>query len=74
MTRVRLRDTTTGEERDVSFPVMEELFWTDGDFGCDCNRALVFAWAGGEHADVDDVTCGEGRFEIVAAPWMEATG
>lgn len=37
--------------------------WADGNYGCDCNRALFFARAGGE-PDPDEYPCGETRFYV----------
>jgi hypothetical protein len=41
--------------------------WTDGNFGCDCNRAMEFARAGGateEEAWDAEVECGETAFSV----------
>lgn len=38
--------------------------WEEGNYGCDCNRARFFAKAAGE--DYCDITCGTGKYEIVA--------
>lgn len=38
--------------------------WTEGNFGCDCNRALFFARAAGE-ADPESGMCGDAeRFKL----------
>lgn len=39
-----------------------DYVWPDGNYGCDCNRALFFARAGGEE-DID-IECGEERFSV----------
>jgi hypothetical protein len=36
--------------------------WTDGNYGCDCNRALFFAYAAGE--EDPDVACDEGGYSV----------
>ena len=37
-------------------------WWTEGNFGCDCNRALEFMRAGDE--EECDESCGESRFSV----------
>lgn len=39
-----------------------EYLWSEGNFGCDCNRALFFARAVGE--DDPDRECGDTEFSI----------
>ena len=41
------------------------FFWTEGNFGCDCNRQLEFERAGSEPED-DDPTCGDDRYELIS--------
>lgn len=38
-------------------------WWTEGNGGCDCNRALFFARAAGEELETDPI-CGEERYRI----------
>lgn len=64
---VALTDTRTGVTREFPFtgsadPGAVEFHWSEGNYGCDCNRALFFARAGGEPADPGDFPCGEGRY------------
>jgi hypothetical protein len=66
---VTILDTETGETRESTYP--STLFWwSDGNGGCDCNRALLF----GEEVDsehrrklgIDDDNClGSRRFLAV---------
>lgn len=80
--RVQIIDTKTGEVRwahvewDWFKPDgRDDLhWWTDGNFGCDCNRSLEFERAGGGcpdvDDDVDDVPCsagGSNRFRVTHA-------
>lgn len=70
---VTIRNNKTGEYRvyyddgDYIFTTpygeedMEHL-WTDGNYGCDCNRAILFARANGEEAP--DRKCGESDYTI----------
>lgn len=65
---VQMRDNLTGEERLVPMEMEwhdSSLFWwTDGNFGCDCNRGIVFA---GDDDAADDVPCGDTRFTAIKA-------
>lgn len=40
-----------------------EFFWTEGNFGCDCNRALLVHRALDED-EPDDPPCTDGRFSL----------
>lgn len=41
-----------------------EYLWSEGNFGCDCNRALFFARAVDEDPDDDETPCGSTAFRI----------
>lgn len=43
------------------------FWWTEGNMGCDCNRAILC----GEDLDNDDPPCGESRYSVLAV--VEAT-
>ena len=48
-----ITDTTTGETREYDFPELDwmehsDYLWSDGNFGCDCNRSSWFWQAGDE--------------------------
>lgn len=45
--------------------------WTDGNFGCDCNRALFFARAGKEPDP--EIKCGH-TYRVVAPRWLTDEG
>jgi len=79
-----LRRRSTGEERvytDDWYPFLPTtkddllrgvLFqWTEGNFSCNCNRALFWARTGGE-PEPDDTTCdmGDDGFDIVEPGWL----
>lgn len=58
------RDTKTGREATdsirVCYDASNDVYWlTEGNFGCDCNRAAVLG--------IEDYPCGYGRFELVRA-------
>lgn len=38
--------------------------WTDGNYGCDCNRELFFLRAGNEEDTATDIRCGEERYAV----------
>lgn len=65
---VYITDTTTGEERLHRYEIpspwgeADEFMWSDGNYSCDCNRALFFAWAGDEGEP--DIECGDWRFRV----------
>lgn len=75
----RLRRVSDGLERDYTFTSLNEeddgemtlegresYAWAEGNYSCDCNRALFFAQAGGEAED-DDRPCGDyERFELLS--------
>lgn len=78
---VLIEDTETGEQRTYvhDFPTfdwtMEDwsdegcdtFLWSEGQKGCDCNRALCFGWAAGEPNR--DRACGSERYYIrITAP------
>ena len=41
------------------------FLWTDGNFGCDCNRSDFFAQANGEPDPEIDIDCGDGKRFLV---------
>lgn len=65
---VTIRDRRTGVERiyrDI-WPYDEEgleFMWSEGNYGCDCNRAIFFARAGGE-SPPDHVGCSDENFAV----------
>jgi hypothetical protein len=68
---VEIKDTGTGETRryrDESFEPDDasEFMWTEGNYSCDCNRSLFFAWAANE-ADPEPADCGGTRYLAIRA-------
>src|SRR5687768_13069390 len=67
-----IRLNATGEVRayPMSFPLdweedtPSDFMWTDGNYACDCNRALFFGYATGDEMDDDDTPCGEGAYAV----------
>lgn len=60
-------DNATGESRECEMEIewhdASEFWWTEGNFGCDCNRMLTFERAGGREPDEDEVQCVYPGFE-----------
>lgn len=72
MQRAAIRNNATGEVRVRDYPELQwsdgsEWWWTEGNFGCDCNREWEFQRAGGEE-ESDDPECGESRYSLI---WLE---
>lgn len=54
-----LSDPSTGERVEYRFPwETSEYEWTEGNYGCDCNRRLFMARAAGR-PEPDANPCGE---------------
>ena len=77
---VHIRNNATGETRIYrdDFSGSDEPFdvwqWTDGNYGCDCNRSLFFMRAGGESPSVTDHGgCGTTGFSVVKAVLEDGT-
>jgi hypothetical protein len=69
---VEVRNNATGEIRSFDYEPsylvtpsdgFDEWLWTEGNYSCDCNRALFFARANGE-PDPNEPCMPEGRFSI----------
>jgi hypothetical protein len=43
-----------------------DYWWGEGNYSCDCNRAGVFADAGGEQRAVEDKQCGDSGYTILS--------
>lgn len=71
--KVLIRNNETKEERIQDMGAIEWdadnsiYWWTDGNFGCDCNREWEFERAGG-YVISPDPKCGHHRFTV---PWVE---
>lgn len=66
---IRITDTLTGETRTFTDEYwtdddLGDFIWTEGNYACDCNRALFFKRAIGESTDDDETPCGDSRYEI----------
>jgi hypothetical protein len=74
--KVLLRCNATGEER---WAVMggvwdeaAEFMWTEGNFGCDCNRHLFFERAAGRET-AEDRKCGEDAYFAICVELPDGT-
>ncbi len=66
--RVAIRKVSSGETRVHVDPgewdeERSPWSWVHGNFGCDCNRQLLFGRAHGEE-DPDETVCGETEYAI----------
>jgi hypothetical protein len=78
MYKVRIRKNSTGEERDCVMDMEwhgpdengdRDLFWwTEGSFGCDCNRAIVFY-----NKYRDDYPCGFTEYTVLYVELPDST-
>ena len=67
----RIRKVATGEERAIRVNLDWEdhssFWWSEGNYGCDCNRFLEFEYADGrEPEDGEEEKCGEGSYIVVS--------
>lgn len=72
---VEIIDTATGERRVAKIPYEwgsddgDAHWWTEGNFGCDCNRGMVFDKAGGQEPGEHPCwsASGKNRFRVTFA-------
>lgn len=69
--QVYITDNKTGETRVYTDPYLAPdkrtgkfYIWEDGNYSCDCNRALFFQWAVNKSEYDIDVSCGHTRYSI----------
>lgn len=80
--KICIIDTTTWEERvqdmrDIPWGDASVFWWTEGNYGCDCNRAWEFARAGGlPEAEVVKIEqpCSHSNYSRYYVPWAEVDG
>lgn len=79
--QVSILDTKTGERRlcrmDVDWHVEDDgtpnlFWWTEGNFGCDCNRSLVYD-ENGEPTDHGE-RCSDGYSRFVVEYFIDPSG
>lgn len=69
---VAIRNNATGEIRmhhqGHSWSDRDAFFnWTEGNYGCDCNREFFWRLANGEDPNLRDMDCSDGRFSALYA-------
>lgn len=76
---ITIRHNATGEVRryrddhfDPNPESASEFLWTEGNYACDCNRAILFARAGSEDDDPER-TCGHKMFHVIEAVCDDGT-
>lgn len=60
------------EDHSIDDVVGSVIFqWSsDGNSGCDCNRATYFARAAGELHELDEFGCSDGKYSVVYPAWL----
>lgn len=58
---VRATHVYEGEWEEV-----QEFIWTEGNFSCDCNRAILFAAARNE--EEPQIICSDGKYSVIIPP------
>ena len=75
--KVLIRNNETKEARWIEHPTPwdehDEFMWTEGNYGCDCNRHLFFERANGVEPDDDTVQCGEAKYSALYALLPDGT-
>lgn len=68
---VNIRNNRTGEVRavpnDMTWDESSHFWWTQGNFGCDCNRAWEFARGVDPNATDPGQECGNEAFTVTDA-------
>lgn len=86
--KVAIRKNATGEVRVREYAYdwfkdaarseesSDMFWWTEGNFGCDCNRYLEFERAGGNEPDMNDESrgqCGMEAYSVLYADLPDGT-
>ena len=45
-------------------PCVSTYIWEEGNYSCDCNRAIFFNRAQGQETDIDERQCGDGGYIV----------
>jgi hypothetical protein len=73
MYKIAIKNNETKEIRlyicNLEWEEHSAYMWTDGNYGCDCNRAILFEEAIGNEIDDSaiDLPCGEERYTCLYA-------
>jgi hypothetical protein len=76
--KVEIKNNETGEVRtrdmrDILWHEYSDWWWTEGNFGCDCNRHLEFERAAGTEPDFDSAACGHEKYTAIKAILQDGT-
>lgn len=68
--KVAIRNNATMEvriaDKDLEWHEASEFWWTDGNFGCDCNRGDEWQRAiGTKEDDLVDTDCGHEKYSVL---------
>lgn len=66
------REVRFYEETQYNWEDSLEYLWTEGNYGCDCNRAKFFAWADNEKPP-EETECGSILYTIPYAILEDGT-
>ena len=79
---VEIRNNETGETRyfmedEDTYESEDSIYfaWADGNYSCDCNRAIAFARAGGDEYGnlIANPQCGSGKYTVPRIKLMNGT-
>ncbi len=74
---VKIRDNATKEIRsalqDFDWSDSSLFWWTEGNFGCDCNRMDEFKRAGGELCTDNEAECSHQKYSVLDATLPDGT-
>lgn len=76
MYSLSLRCERTGEVRNIvsddEWGDLQEYLWTEGNYACDCNRAIFFEEAGDGSED-PDAECGDSAYTAISVTLSDGT-
>ena len=58
----QIRRNSDGLTRNWETDFSGEYLWSEGNYSCDCNRALFFGYA--EGGEGDECPCGDGGYSV----------
>ncbi len=76
--KVAIRDNATGETRirdmgDLPWLDHTLYWWTEGNFGCDCNRHMEFIRAKDDSESDMDHECGDSAYSVLHAEFDDGS-
>jgi hypothetical protein len=58
-----IRNNETMEVRTLPTTI-DESWWAEGDYSCDCNREILFLRTAGEAVILTKLRCSDGRYSV----------